>query len=228
MSLDMTPVHRNLHTKVTFLGLEFEDAPLHLPPLWVLPAVASPDGRLLATISADQCVRIWDARTGRAVTRPLRHSAKVQFAEFDPSGRRLATGTSDGTARVWDVATGTLVGAPLRNHGGLRQAVLGPGGRQGRTDRLSQARCRRSEPPGPLHPAFSHRQLSVTLQRPGQPNPMLSRLENTDALLEQSVAPARRVRVSPLSGCRRRLARMAAARGPEGAQAAVRAPPEDR
>jgi hypothetical protein len=25
MSLDMTPVHRNLHTKVTLLGLEFED-----------------------------------------------------------------------------------------------------------------------------------------------------------------------------------------------------------
>ena len=25
MSLDMTPVHRNLQTKVTFLGLEFED-----------------------------------------------------------------------------------------------------------------------------------------------------------------------------------------------------------
>jgi hypothetical protein len=25
MSLDMTPVHRNLHTRVTFLGLEFED-----------------------------------------------------------------------------------------------------------------------------------------------------------------------------------------------------------
>jgi len=24
MSLDLTPVHRNLHTKVTFLGLEFE------------------------------------------------------------------------------------------------------------------------------------------------------------------------------------------------------------
>jgi hypothetical protein len=25
MSLDLTPVHRNLHTKITFLGLEFED-----------------------------------------------------------------------------------------------------------------------------------------------------------------------------------------------------------
>ncbi|GGG87244.1 hypothetical protein [Edaphobacter dinghuensis] len=25
MSLDITPVHRNLHTKVQFLGLEFED-----------------------------------------------------------------------------------------------------------------------------------------------------------------------------------------------------------
>ena len=25
MSLDLTPDHRNLHTKVTFLGLEFED-----------------------------------------------------------------------------------------------------------------------------------------------------------------------------------------------------------
>jgi hypothetical protein len=25
MSLELTPVHRNLHTRVTFLGLEFED-----------------------------------------------------------------------------------------------------------------------------------------------------------------------------------------------------------
>src|ERR1019366_6219003 len=30
MSLDLTPVHRNLHTKVTFLGLEFEDLILAL------------------------------------------------------------------------------------------------------------------------------------------------------------------------------------------------------
>ena len=43
MSLDLTPVHRNLHTKVTFLGLEFEDLILVLalaalmnfsPTLW--------------------------------------------------------------------------------------------------------------------------------------------------------------------------------------------------
>jgi len=30
MSLDLTPVHRNLHTRVTFLGLEFEDVILVL------------------------------------------------------------------------------------------------------------------------------------------------------------------------------------------------------
>jgi hypothetical protein len=30
MSLDITPLHRNLHTKVTFLGLEFEDLVLVL------------------------------------------------------------------------------------------------------------------------------------------------------------------------------------------------------
>jgi hypothetical protein len=33
MSLDLTPVHRNLHTKVTFLGLEFEDLILVLTSL---------------------------------------------------------------------------------------------------------------------------------------------------------------------------------------------------
>ena len=25
MALNMTPIHKNLHTRVTFLGLEFED-----------------------------------------------------------------------------------------------------------------------------------------------------------------------------------------------------------
>ena len=40
MSLDLTPVHRNLHTKVTFLGLEFEDLILVLALAAVMNLVA--------------------------------------------------------------------------------------------------------------------------------------------------------------------------------------------
>jgi hypothetical protein len=45
MSLDITPVHRNLHTKVTFLGLEFEDLILVLALAALMNLVAHFGGR---------------------------------------------------------------------------------------------------------------------------------------------------------------------------------------
>jgi WD40 repeat protein len=67
----------------------------------------SPDGRILATGSADRTVILWDIAD---LTRPRRlglpltgHNSDVVSLAFSPDGRTLATGDADGTILLWNV-----------------------------------------------------------------------------------------------------------------------------
>jgi WD40 repeat protein len=61
------------------------------------------DGRLLASSSADQSVKVWDARTGRLLRTFLGHTNQAHGLAFAPDSRRLASSSADGTVKVWDV-----------------------------------------------------------------------------------------------------------------------------
>ncbi|MFB7288726.1 nSTAND1 domain-containing NTPase [Actinacidiphila glaucinigra] len=65
----------------------------------------SPDGRTLATASADRTVRLWDVDTGKTHSTLTGHTDEVVSVAFSPDGRTLATGSFDRTVRLWDVAT---------------------------------------------------------------------------------------------------------------------------
>jgi conflict system STAND superfamily ATPase/TIR domain-containing protein/WD40 domain-containing protein len=67
----------------------------------------APDGRTLATASADQTVRLWDLSNRdqpRALGVPLTgHTNAVWGVAFAPDGRTLATASADQTVRLWDL-----------------------------------------------------------------------------------------------------------------------------
>jgi len=62
--------------------------------------VFSPDGRRLATASADKTARIWDVSSGQELA-TVTHNDTVYGVAFSPDGRRLATASEDKTVRIW-------------------------------------------------------------------------------------------------------------------------------
>ena len=82
----------------------------------VVSVAFSPDGKTLASGSADDTVRLWDLATGRQIGKPLAvhagpfnpaaaNSAPFNSVSFSPDGKTLASGNTDSTARLWDVTT---------------------------------------------------------------------------------------------------------------------------
>ena len=63
----------------------------------------SKDGRLLATGSSDQSIKVWDVATGRNVFTFRGHEDGVCPVVFSPDGTRLASGSADQTIKIWDL-----------------------------------------------------------------------------------------------------------------------------
>src|SRR5437899_1787434 len=65
----------------------------------------SPDGRYLATPSAEKDIKVWDAATGQEVATLHGHDRRVLRLAFSPDGRRLASTSEDTKVKVWDTTT---------------------------------------------------------------------------------------------------------------------------
>ena len=124
-----------------------------LGPEFAFPGLAyavamSPDGKTAAvaefgspnpedSASWRSTVRLWEGRTGRAVTDPIRHPAAVtlegvpgliQAIGFSPDGKTLLTGSTDRTARRWDVVSGKEIGVPLAHPAAVTAVGYSPNG----------------------------------------------------------------------------------------------------
>jgi WD40 repeat protein len=91
----------------------------------------SPDGRVLATGSADGAVRWWDAVSGTPRGEPLAvHSEVVSAVAFSPDGQLLVSASSDGTVALTDVRSGEVRGEPPAGHeAAVTSVAFSPDGR---------------------------------------------------------------------------------------------------
>jgi WD40 repeat protein len=74
----------------------------------VQSVAVSPDGRLLASGSYDNTIKLWDLNTGKLRQTLEGHSNLIQSVAFSPDGRLLASGSRDKTIKLWDPTTGEL------------------------------------------------------------------------------------------------------------------------
>jgi hypothetical protein len=77
----------------------------------------SPDGRMLATASADTTMRLWSLSDPTAEPQVLRgHTDRVSGVAFSPDGQTLATASADTTVRLWWLSEPTAEPQVLRGH----------------------------------------------------------------------------------------------------------------
>ncbi len=97
------------------------------------PVAVSPDGRTLASMSAEDTIQLWDI-AGEALRETVLlegHEAPVTSLMFAPDGKTLASGSRDDTVRIWDLNGAELHKLrPFEHAGGQNHSVsFSPDGR---------------------------------------------------------------------------------------------------
>ena len=90
----------------------------------------SPDGKYIVTASDDNTACVWDAMTGKALSKPLQHNSLVLSAVFSPNSKYIVTTASyDKTAHIWDAKTSNPVAEPLQHNNSVNSAAFSPDGK---------------------------------------------------------------------------------------------------
>jgi WD40 repeat protein/tRNA A-37 threonylcarbamoyl transferase component Bud32 len=87
----------------------------------------SPDGKQLASGSADHAVMVWDAETGQGLFAFKGHTNGVTSLAYSPDGKRLASASYDQTVKVWDTRSCQELFSFTASHGGV---AFSPDGKQ--------------------------------------------------------------------------------------------------
>lgn len=68
-----------------------------------------PQGGMLASVSFDQTVKLWDTRSGKLLRTLEGHEHWMVSVAYDPQGGTLASGGGDTTVKLWEARNGELL-----------------------------------------------------------------------------------------------------------------------
>ena len=104
-----------------------DDAKAHIDVVVALSF--SPDGRILASGSADKTIKLWEMPSGKLINTLKEHTNTVEALSFSPDGRILASGSADQTIKLWEMPSGKLINT-LRGHTDVIMSIsFSPDGR---------------------------------------------------------------------------------------------------
>src|SRR6516162_7989504 len=69
---------------------------------WISSLAFAPNGKLLASSSADKTVKLWTIPGGKELASLRGHEDYVSSVAISPDGKTLATGSFDNSVKLWD------------------------------------------------------------------------------------------------------------------------------
>ena len=97
---------------------------------WVSSVTWSPDGKMLASSSYDNTVRLWESETGKLLHTFHGHTAWVRSVVWSPDGRLLVSSSDDKTVRIWDIQRGAQIRVLSGHTSWVSYTVWSPNGKR--------------------------------------------------------------------------------------------------
>lgn len=95
--------------------------------------------RILASVSSEKTVRLWDLENDKLIGPPLYHEEMVRNAVFSKDGKFLTTGCNDGRIYTWDISA-IIKEAGLLSDNAINNSVLDADATRRRAPRIEGIR----------------------------------------------------------------------------------------
>ncbi|BAZ46552.1 WD-40 repeat protein [Chondrocystis sp. NIES-4102] len=89
----------------------------------------SPDGKLIASVSWERNIKIWNAETGQLINTLRGNNEGINTIAFTPDGQTLVSGGEDRNIKIWNVATGQLINTLTGHTDSIKTVTISPDGK---------------------------------------------------------------------------------------------------